>query len=158
MRDSNWFKGESSEHCSNSVVVSFSDRWQPHLRENRIKLVFRRRVPKTFEANTMFLYIGSPTSSLIGVAHISRIEHLSRIEATSEIRDACISEKELNEYFEGYSEIGAYRISDIRLFKEDLPLKHLKQEAGFSPPQSFVRVSKGANEWLMGHALESANG
>ena len=158
MRDTNWFKGESPEHYSKSVVVSFSDRWRPFLRENRIKLVLRRRVPKTFVANTMFLYIGSPTSCVIGVASILRIEHLSRIEANSEMQGACISEKEIAEYFEGYSEIGAYRISNIRFFKEDLPFKFLKREAGFSPPQSFVRISKQANDWFMGHALESANG
>lgn len=158
MRDTNWFKGESSEDYSKSVVVSFSDRWRPLLRENRIKLVLRRRVPKTFEANTMFLYVGSPTSCVIGVARISRIDHLSRIEANSEMQDACISEKEIFEYFKGYSEIGAYRISNIRFFKEDLSLKYLRREAGFSPPQSFVRISKKANDWFMGHALESANG
>jgi predicted transcriptional regulator len=138
---------------SDSIVVSFSSHWEQNLIAGKINLILRRRVPKSFNAKKMYLYIGSPKSSFIGVADIKSVEALSFEEALKELENAAISKAELEQYFQGYNEVGGYRISDIRLFLKPLSLQYVSEETGFSPPQSFVRVSSAADSWMEKHGL-----
>ena len=158
MRDSNWFKGESSEHYSGSIVVSFSTAWQKRNNLQAASLVFRKRVPTTFSVRKMYLYIGSPHSRIVGFASVTSIDKYTLSEALAARGRANISELDLVQYFGRSETIGGYNIGLITEFSEPLLLPYLKREAGFVPPQSFVRVSKEAEKWLMQHKTSSRNG
>jgi len=153
MRSSNWFKAESPDDSSDSVVVSFASHWESKIVAGEVSLVFRRRFPKSFQAKRMYLYVGSPRSSLVGVAAIERTEDFSLEDALAECESAAISQVELEKYFKGYEKIGGYHLSDICFFEDALSLAYVSEETGFTPPQSFVRVSKDADQWLMTHGL-----
>ena len=125
MRGSNWFKADSVDNSSDSIVVSFSNHWEEKLESGIVKLVFRRRFPKSFHAKKVYLYVGSPRSSFIGVADIESVEAFSFQKALEERENAAISEGDLEKYFKGYEEIGGYRLSKIRLFETPLALRYV---------------------------------
>ena len=154
MNSFNWFTAKSPENASNSIVVSFSSHWEEQLFSRYISLVFRRRVPISFEAKRLYVYLGSPRSHIIGVANINCVEFFSIESALRNLDYAAISREELNNYFRGYEEIGGYRLSKIDFFMSTLTFPYLNAETGFVPPQSFLRVSAEADRWLMKHSLE----
>jgi len=152
MSNSNWFKANSDDNSSGSIVVSFSSHWEDKLRSGEVSLVFRRRFPKSFTAKKLYIYIGSPESKLIGVANIDSIDLFSLQQAFKQRDRAAISKSELEQYFKGYEEVGGYWLSDISLFDNPLSFQYVNDQTGFTPPQSFVRVSSKANQWLDKHS------
>ena len=54
----------------------------------------------------------------------------------------------MNDYFEGYDEIGLFVLDQFEEITNPIELTELKQEAGFNPPQSFVALSHRASGFL----------
>ena len=144
----NWFKADTPDDRSQDILVSFSSRWNDLLRNGSINLVFRRRYPKTLGAKRMFIYVGSPYSEIIGFSIIKDIKPMTFTEGIRLLDKAQITKPELEMYFQGYSSVGGYRVSKITLFDSPVSLQTLRGESGFSPPQSFVFLSKRASIWL----------
>lgn len=145
------FKATEPSTETNQIVVSFSSRWMAPLCSQSIEYVFRKRIPKSLNPHTMFIYLGSPVCQIIGKTKIISSGSINLQKALSVQDKAKITEDELIKYFSGDKEIGFYHVGKIDLFERPILLKELKSELNFFTPQSFVHVSKKALDWLEKH-------
>jgi len=150
MTEENWFKAISPDDRSGEILVSFSHQWFKKIDRNNISVVFRRRVPRASAPKRLYIYLGAAASSLVGFANILKLHDIDLNGALKLAEKSGLTERDLRGYFAGRESIGCYRIGDIFLFDRAIPLKELRQESGFNPPQSFLFVSKKASEWLHG--------
>ncbi|TKB63230.1 MAG: hypothetical protein E8D47_13115 [Nitrospira sp.] len=148
MNKHNWFRAESPVERSGDILVSFDPQWRDLLRDSSIGFVVRRRYPKVFLPRRMFVYICAPYSELIGFCSIKKLRRINLREGLQILGQSGLTREDLEAYFLGYEEIGCYSISHISLFRTPLSLESLRNQAGFSPPQSFVSLSRRASGWL----------
>jgi hypothetical protein len=62
--------------ASKSILIPFDQKWEAALQDNQIRVVFRKRGPKAFKPNTIFVYVGAPTSRLIGCFKVKSFDFL----------------------------------------------------------------------------------
>jgi predicted transcriptional regulator len=136
----NKFKANNHTDRSDSIVVSFHNRWLKGLSEKSISIFFRKRAPVQSTPSFVFLYIGSPAKKMIGYAKILRIERLPPDEALKHCASGGISESDLLSYLED-AHVFAYFIGEPIIFEGSLPLEILKDCGNFHPPQSFFFTS-----------------
>ena len=148
MKADNWFKAATSEDRSGDILVSFDPSWLNALRSGSIKYVLRRRYPKTFVPQQMYLYVGRPHSKLIGFARVLALRDVTHSQAALLERHTGLTTEQLNTYFGKYGKLGCYVLSSVTLYAEPLTYVQLREQSGFSPPQSFVALSRRASEWL----------
>jgi predicted transcriptional regulator len=148
MSPNNWFKASSPAERSGDILVSFDSHWHDLLREGTIEYVVRRRYPKAFSPRRMFFYVGAPHSELIGVSSIKQLRAINFKAGLRILGKSGLTRRDLESYLSGYPEIGCYDVSRITLFKQALSLEALRSRSGFSPPQSFVALSRRASDWL----------
>lgn len=133
---------------SKAIVVSFDDKWRNPLDEKQVRCIFRKRAPRNWTPKYIYMYIGSPTSSLIERCEILSLEWLRVSEALALANTGHISEPELRSYAAGYENIAVYHIKTIQMFKRPLSYSFLKQRFSFSPPQSFFALSEVGQKQL----------
>lgn len=150
MIQKNWFKANSPDDRSGDILVSFSNEWFKRIDGRDISAVFRRRTPRAFTTNRLFIYLGSPASCLVGFANVRELLEIDLNGALALAKQAGLIETDIRNYFSGRDTIGCYRIGEIFLFNKVIPLIKLRKSAGFTPPQSFLFLSKKASHWLDG--------
>jgi predicted transcriptional regulator len=96
----------------------------------------------------MYVYVGAPHSEVIGFSNINDLRMITAKEGLQILAKVGLTRNELASYFSGYDKIGCYAVSPPALFKQPLSLEALRSRSGFSPPQSFVALSRRASEWL----------
>jgi predicted transcriptional regulator len=148
MSERNWFKATSPANRSGDILVSFDAKWLQVFTQGSVESIVRRRYPKSFAPRRMYLYIGSPHSCLIGFVNINGLRSIAPQDAEQIISSTNLTTNELNSYFAGYERIGCYAVSPVALFRSALSLDTLRVASGFSPPQSFVALSRRASDWL----------
>jgi predicted transcriptional regulator len=144
----NWFKAATVKERSGDILVPFNAKWLKLLMEDKISVIFRRRIPSSFEPKGLYIYINSPEKILIGFTNIDDTKKVIFSEAKILLEKARLTEEELQNYFLGYTNIGIYFIGPIRKFKTPIKLEELNKEMGFIPPQSFVALSHDASNYL----------
>lgn len=122
-----------------SVIYSFQGRWESLLRRGKIGVFFRKRRPVSLPQK-VFIYVGVPLKAVIGFAIVKSISEVSLAQANTMANEGGISEQELFNYIGNNGIVHAIKIHDMVIFKEPIGLSYLKNEFGFSPPQSFSIV------------------
>ena len=90
---------------------------------------FRNYIPKR-EFNTLYVYTTSPKSEL---------RYLLKIEKIIEYPNQIMAKGDGNlEFNNGKKAKYAYKIKDIYELENSISLKTLKEEYGFTPPQSYA--------------------
>ena len=149
---SNWFRAEDLSDRSGDILVPFNHRWRTSFELDRIRAIFRRRVPASFRPRHLFVYVGSPEKVLLGYCEINELKKVALHEAEQYLEQACIDRNELEEYFRGYKGIGLYVVGSLNKLYSPLRLDELKEKTGFIPPQSFVALSHRASSFLFQRA------
>ena len=129
------------------VLYSFFHKWEKPLRDEQVRVFFRKRFPSTTPKRVYF-YIGSPAMSVIGSAKIDKIERVKRDDAFSLASLGSISIDELNKYLGDRETVGALHISDFRFFDSPIPIGILSAEIGLLPPQNFQKFSDEERELI----------
>lgn len=144
----NWFKAENNEDRSGDILVPFDHRWRASFEEDRIRAIFRRRVPASFYPERLYVYITSPDKILLGYCEVQELRKVTLSEAKRYIAQANIDRQELENYFRGYEELGLYLVGSLKRLSPAFSLEELSEETGFTPPQSFVALSQRASAFL----------
>lgn len=152
MTEEKWFKAKAPEDRSGDIVVSFSHEWFRRIADRKINGIFRRRVPRSVVPKRLYIYLGKPASALVGFANVSKLLIVNLDEALRLAKPSGLTDSDIRDYLDGHEKIGYYQIGNIYILDEAIPLKDLRELAGFSPPQSFVFLSKKAANWLHGHS------
>lgn len=89
----------------------------------------------------VFLYVGSPVSSIIGYASVKKMERISKSDALAMADDGCISRDELDIYLDNKQDVTAIFIEDYRLFEKPISADEISRFMVFHPPQNFVGLT-----------------
>lgn len=133
---------------STVVVVSFDARWLEPIIKRQVRLVLRKRVPRSTSPHWMYVYINSPESVLMARARVKQVVSLSLRDAIERRNTSILTTEEINKYFGGAREIGAYELGDIQLASNPLQLMWLRKHMTFNPPQSFFFLAVKAQEFI----------
>lgn len=125
--------------------MSFASKWLVPLLSNEVSVVFRKRRPCNITPEWLYIYIGAPTSALIGRARIYSLTSLPSAEALLLATEGKIDIDELAAYAMGYDSLAIFRIGTLETPRSRLKLSDLFAQFGFSPPQSFFVLSKSGH-------------
>ena len=132
-----------NQEKSTAVIYSFKEKWKDILESGEVSVFFRKRPPKG-KCDRVYLYVGSPTSSIIGWASVKEIRTSSPENALEFAKQGRIELHELKEYLKGAKEVGLIFIGRPFLFQKPIRASEIRKVFNFYPPQNFVRVPQEA--------------
>lgn len=133
---------------SDAIVVSFDARWIEALRASAVSLVFRKRGPRALIPRWIYVYVGSPHSLILGRFPIHRYEQLPVDDALKRADEAGLSREELTQYLTDYDSVATFSVGALEPAPCPRPLAQLQSAYSFSPPQSFLVLSKDGQRTL----------
>lgn len=137
-------KAKTSAEQSDSIVVSFDEKWLPHLRAKDFTVVIRKRVPKNDHFRWIYLHINSPVCAICGRVEIERIFSLTTNEAIAVANEINMPSNEIASYIGAANSIGCYKLGEFQFGAKDVPMATLVSKLAYFPPQSFLILSKKA--------------
>jgi len=148
-------KMTKEDDASSSILVPFDQKWEKPMREHHINVFFRKRGPRAFTPDYVFVYIAAPASKLIGRAEIESFSFMRLDKAAKLALDGGLTETELRYYASSYSELAVFQLKQFELADSPITFAELSSAYNFHPPQSFVRLSasgKGQLETALGYS------
>lgn len=136
-----------NQEKSTAVIYSFKEKWKELLEKGEISVFFRKRPPKR-KCERVYIYVGSPTSSIVGWAVVNEIRISNPASALEFAQQGKIEIQELKEYLEGAKEVGLIFIGKPVLFDKPVRVSEIRKIFNFYPPQNFVRVPQQACEMM----------
>lgn len=141
-------KMTKEEDASSSILVPFDHKWEKPMQGQEIKVFFRKRGPKTFMPTSVFVYISSPASKLIGCVDVESFSFMKLDKAAELAADGGLTETELRYYASSYSELAVFRLKQFEQADVPITFEKLSSSYNFFPPQSFVRLSESGKSQL----------
>lgn len=142
-------KSVDDSNASRSILVPFDQKWESALQDNQIRVVFRKRGPRAFTPDSIFVYIGRPSSRLIGRLEVRSFEFLPLADAVTLSKSGGMSEADLSKYAGEYKELAVFRVGAFEAASTPLALSELASSYSFYPPQSFLRLSESGRTELL---------
>jgi predicted transcriptional regulator len=136
-----------SEFPTEVVVLSFDARWHRLLLDSSPSVVFRRRVPR-HDVKKLFLYVNSPVGSIVGLAHINRLEVISCSDALETVANSGLSRSELATYVGERESVGVFHLRNVIQFSKPIPREFLQEQCDLSPPQNYTYLDPKAADQL----------
>ncbi|MYG64584.1 MAG: hypothetical protein F4025_03355 [Synechococcus sp. SB0669_bin_7] len=132
------------------VVLSIHPKYSEKILEEQKTVELRRRFPVPGpSAITLYIYSTSPVQAIVGVARIKEVQELPVQQIWTEFKkNASVKYKDFRKYFRGLESGFVLILHDIRPFPDPIPLRRLREEFGFEPPQSFLYVKNELHEAL----------
>lgn len=128
-----------------SVIYSFKSRWLEDIQSGRIGVFFRKRGPAR-KPKKVFIYAGSPISSIVAVADVERMEDVN-LDRSLELADlGKISDEELKSYVGPDGCVKVIFLTNHRKLKKPLSISELRRIFNFHPPQNFMRIDREISE------------
>ncbi len=137
-----------NDDVSSAILVPFDGKWEQSIISNKISVFFRKRGPKTFTPQSVFLYIASPRSCLVGRSTIHSFAFMPVGHAAKLAPLGGLTDTELRFYANRYSELAVFQIKQFEPAPTPLTFLQLAGDFGFHPPQSFVRLSGSGMQTL----------
>jgi predicted transcriptional regulator len=128
------------------ILISLEARHAENILRGRKLVEFRRRPMNVKPGVTIWIYAKLPVGSIVGCATVSAV----RMQAPSTLwrkfgSISGISRSEFFDYFDGISQGMALELTNCRRLCASVTLESLRRfNAGFQPPQFFVRLKQGA--------------
>jgi predicted transcriptional regulator len=141
-------KATDRKSRSDSILVSFHSRWEKPFLQNQIRVIFRKRVPTSYTPSFLYIYLNRPSSRVIARANIKKIDFVGLDEALKLSKKAAITTNELKSYMTGRDDVGMYFLKSVELATKPFSLEEMRENMRFTPPQSFVILSKNANNMI----------
>ena len=131
-----------------SVIYSFKARWLDDIEAGNIGVFFRKRGPAS-KPESVFIYVGSPCSSVIAIADVDRMEdvHLERSLELAKL--GRITDDELTSYIGSHGKAKAIFLKNHRTLKRPLGIKELRRIFNFHPPQNFMQISQEVRKKIL---------
>ena len=141
-------KATQNETVSDGIVVSFHAKWQPLLDSRAVNCVFRKRGPRHITTNWIYVYVSTPTKAIVGRLPVKKVEVLSVRECMGYATAGAITQDELSKSATGYKELFAFTVGNFKPANRVAGLNQLRSRHGFTPPQSFLLLSKQGKRQL----------
>jgi len=135
-----------------SVIYSFKSRWLEDIQSGRIGVFFRKRGPAR-NPKKVFIYAGSPISSIVAVADVEGMEDVN-LDRSLELADlGKISDEELKSYIGSDGSVKAIFLTNHQMLKRPLGINELRKIFNFHPPQNFMQIPSEVEKAI----LEASN-
>ena len=135
-------KATIHDEISDGIIISFYSKWEPLLASGAVHCVFRKRGPRKMIPRWIYVYAGIPIKAIVGRLLVEKIEVLSIEESMRHLTKGAITEEEFSRYAAGYKELFVFTVANYQAAKKAADLENLKNRYGYSPPQSFLVLSK----------------
>lgn len=156
-RDLVELKASKLAESSESIIMSFDSRWINALVSQQVHTVFRKRGPQKIQINEIFVYLGSPVSSIVGVLPVE-VHQVLPIEKCLPLSDSgAISTTELISYSGKYNNLHVFKVGPYEEVSELFSLSELKSKYRFYPPQSFLILSVDGRNDLTHNLFKKKN-
>jgi len=142
--------GDETCPASRGVVLSIHPKYSEKILEEQKTVELRRRFPVPEPtAITLYIYSTSPVQAMVGVARIKEVQELPVQQIWTEFQEnALINHKDFTKYFRGLKSGFVLILYDIKPFPRQIPLRRLREEFGFEPPQSFLYIKNDLRKAL----------
>lgn len=141
-------KMTKEEDASSSILVPFDQKWEKPMQGHQIKVFFRKRGPRAFTPDYVFVYIAAPASKLIGRAEVESFSFMRLDKAAKLAIDGGLTETELRYYASSYSELAVFQLKRFERAESPITFADMASAYNFHPPQSFVRLSESGKSQL----------
>jgi len=142
--------GDETCPAPRDVVLSIHPQYSEKILEERKTVELRRRFPVPGQSGiSLYIYSTSPVQAMVGVARIKEVQELPVQQIWTEFKEnALIKHKDFRKYFRGLKSGFVLILYDIKPFPQQIPLRRLREEFGFEPPQSFLYVKNDLRKLL----------
>lgn len=140
-------KSQDKNDASDSILVSFDAKWAKPLIDGSVSQVFRKRGPKSTSPRWVYVYAGAPIKAVIGRLPVIHLRQLTIKESLALVNEGALKRSELEEYAGEYGSLFVFAVGGFQSASSAATFHKLKENYGFSPPQSFLILSsQGKNE------------
>ncbi len=137
---------------ANSVIYSFKSRWLESIQSGQIGVFFRKRGPAK-RPKRIFIYAGSPISSIIAFADVAQMKDVDLDRSLELANLGKISNDELNSYVGSDGNVKAIFLTNHQMLQRSLGINELRKIFNFHPPQNFMQISSEVEKKI----LEASN-
>ncbi|TYB92191.1 hypothetical protein FXF53_28830 [Micromonospora sp. WP24] len=121
-----------------TLLLSLRPRFAEAILQGRKTIEIRRRPVNAGPGTPVILYSSSPAMAVVGTAQLAQIEVEAAPVAWRRYRTAFgLSRAEYDIYVDGVSSVYLLHLTGVNTLNEPLPLRDLREEGPFQPPQSF---------------------
>jgi predicted transcriptional regulator len=125
-----------------ALLLSLRPRYADAILAGDKTVEIRRRPINAAIGTPIVLYASSPTRAVVGTARLAGVRICDPDTAWQQhYRDVGLSRAELDTYLDGATLAYLLLLRHVQSLNEPLPLRHLRQDAPFQPPQSFRYVA-----------------
>lgn len=93
------------------------------------------------QPTTMYVYAGAPIKAVVGRLQVTACIRSSLKDCLNVATEGKITPSDLTSYAASYDELYVFSVGKYEPFKSILTFDTLKEQFGFSPPQSFMILS-----------------
>ncbi|MDT3684028.1 MAG: hypothetical protein RO009_03165 [Pseudorhodoplanes sp.] len=131
---------------SNAIVVSFDAKWHRSLLGGTLGAVIRKRVPKERSFDWLYFHVNSPISAICGRVRIDKITMITLQQAIRLAEQLNLPPDAIAQYVGHDGRVGCYHLGSFQIPSVALHRSTLTERVKYSPPQSFLILSKSAKE------------
>ncbi|HCO23466.1 MAG TPA: hypothetical protein DIT97_10555 [Gimesia maris] len=124
------------------IICSFDSRWQNAIHDGRIKAIFRKKRLAKTPPQWLYVYVGSPVSSITARVPIESVEVMALQDALEIAEEGDISPEELSKYAGAATELFVFKVGAVQVAKVPLGSDKLRADYRFFPSPNFIRLSE----------------
>ncbi|GGN37640.1 putative transcriptional regulator [Actinoplanes campanulatus] len=132
-----------------TLLLSLRPRFAAAILAGTKTIEIRRRPVNAAPGTAIILYASSPQMAVVGTARLAHITVCPPDDGWRRFHhEFGLGRDEYNEYLDGAVNAHLLHVTAVNRLNEPLPLRHLREQAPFQPPQSFRYVAAGDPEGL----------
>lgn len=125
-----------------TLLLSLRPRFAEAILEGRKSIEIRRRPVNAIPGTPIIIYASSPTMAVVGTARLGEVLVHRQEAAWYLYHEAfAVTRAEFESYLDGSPAAYLLTLHRVRRLNEPLPLRDLRQDGPFRPPQSFRYVA-----------------
>ncbi|WP_436523632.1 ASCH domain-containing protein [Actinoplanes sp. HUAS TT8] len=127
-----------------TLLLSLRPRFAAAILAGTKVIEIRRRPVNAVPGTPIILYASSPQMAVVGTARLGEVTVCLPGDGWRRFHeDLGVSREEYDAYLDGAANAHLLHIRAVNRLNEPLPLRHLREQAPFQPPQSFRYVAAG---------------
>lgn len=147
------------DNLKRDVLVSIRPEYASQIMNGKKTVELRRKFPVAASTGaTILIYSSSPVRAIVGHAQIKQViklplDDLWKIHGSS----ACIRKEAFDKYFLGLKDGFAILLGSVRTLRRQPKYQELRDQFGFTPPQSFRYIDEDLNSLLFDERTQTAD-
>jgi predicted transcriptional regulator len=126
-----------------ALLLSLRPRFASAILAGTKTIEVRRRPVNASTGTPIILYASSPLRAVVGTACLAGVHNSDHATAWRRHRGALgLARWEFDTYLEGTTQVYLLHLQSVSSLDKPMPLRHLREDGPFRPPQSFRYVAE----------------